>query len=61
MGWFGRIVNGLIAASIRHRAIVIAATLALALAGIWAFATLLYASFGNLRHALLVMLTCPLP
>jgi heavy metal efflux system protein len=59
-GAFGRLVDGVIAASLRHRLAVIVATLAVAAAGIWAFATLNTDAFPDLTpNQVLVMTEVP--
>jgi cobalt-zinc-cadmium resistance protein CzcA len=56
----GAFINGLIAASLRHRIIVIGATLLLATAGLWAFATLNTDAFPDLTpNQVLVMTEAP--
>src|SRR5436190_21868752 len=56
----GAFIEGLIAASIKHRVIVIAATLAITAAGIWAFATLTTDAFPDLTpNQVIVMTTAP--
>src|SRR5258705_12513990 len=54
------LINGLIAQSLRHRTAVVAATLALAAAGVWAFRTLNTDAFPDLTpNQVLVMTTVP--
>ena len=56
----GHLINRVIAASLRYRAAVVAATLALAAAGLWAFATLRTDAFPDLTpNQVLVMTTAP--
>ena len=55
-----RIINGLIAFSLRHRAVVVAATLALLVAGVWTFQTLNTDAFPDLTpNQVIVMTTVP--
>ena len=51
------LLNGLIAASIRHRVVVLAATIALAAAGVWAFATLNTDAFPDLTPNQVIVMT----
>ena len=54
------LINGLIALSLRHRTVVVAATLALAAAGVWAFRTLNTDAFPDLTpNQVIVMTTIP--
>ena len=54
----GNIIVRIIAGSIRHRVAVLAATLVVALAGVWAFATLTTDAFPDLTpNAVIVMTT----
>lgn len=56
----GRVIDRIIAGSIRHRVAVIVATLALAASGIWAFATLITDAFPDLApNAVIVMTKVP--
>ena len=56
----GNLINGLIALSLRHRVAVVAATLALAAAGVWAFLTLNTDAFPDLTpNQVIVMTTIP--
>src|SRR6267142_2294609 len=56
----GKLINGLIAFSLRHRTAVLAATLVLAAAGIWAFQTLNTDAFPDLTpNQVIVMTTVP--
>jgi heavy metal efflux system protein len=56
----GTVINRLIAASLRHRIVVISATLVLAAAGLWAFATLNTDAFPDLTpNQVLVMTEAP--
>ena len=56
----GNVINGLIAFSLRHRTAVVAATLALAAAGVWAFRTLNTDAFPDLTpNQVIVMTTVP--
>jgi cobalt-zinc-cadmium resistance protein CzcA len=56
----GALIDRLIAASIRHRILVLGATLALVAAGVWAFATLNTDAFPDLTpNQVLVMTTIP--
>jgi cobalt-zinc-cadmium resistance protein CzcA len=56
----GNLINGLIALSLRHRVAVIAATFALAAAGVWAFLTLNTDAFPDLTpNQVIVMTTIP--
>jgi cobalt-zinc-cadmium resistance protein CzcA len=58
--FFDRVVRGVIAASIRHRVAVLGATLVLAAAGVWAFATLNTDAFPDLTpNQVLVMVEAP--
>lgn len=57
---FDRLIRGLIAASIRHRIAVLGATVVLAAAGVWAFATLNTDAFPDLTpNQVLVMTEAP--
>ncbi len=59
-GAFGRLIDRVIAASLRHRIAVIGATLLLATAGVWAFATLNTDAFPDLTpNQVLVMTEAP--
>jgi cobalt-zinc-cadmium resistance protein CzcA len=59
-GAFGLLIDRVIAASLRHRTTVIGATLALAVAGLWAFATLHTDAFPDLTpNQVLVMTEAP--
>ena len=53
----GNLINGLIAFSLRHRTGVVAATLALAAAGVWAFATLNTDAFPDLTPNQVIVMT----
>ena len=56
----GKLIEWIIAGSIRHRIAVIAGTLILAAAGIWAFATLTTDAFPDLTpNQVIVMTTAP--
>jgi len=56
----GNLINGLIALSLRHRVAVVAATFALAAAGVWAFLTLNTDAFPDLTpNQVIVMTTIP--
>ena len=56
----GNLINGLIAFSLRHRTGVVAATLALAAVGVWAFQTLNTDAFPDLTpNQVIVMTTIP--
>jgi heavy metal efflux system protein len=57
MSWFSRFLNGIVAASLRHRAIVIAATAMLAAAGFWAFLTLNTDAFPDLTPNQVIVMT----
>ena len=52
-----KLINGLIAFSLRHRAGVVAATLALAAAGVWAFQTLNTDAFPDLTPNQVIVMT----
>ena len=52
-----KIINGLIAFSLRHRAAVVAATLALVVAGVWAFQTLNTDAFPDLTPNQVIVMT----
>lgn len=55
-----KLINGLIAFSLRHRAAVVGATLAIAAAGVWAFETLNTDAFPDLTpNQVIVMTTVP--
>jgi cobalt-zinc-cadmium resistance protein CzcA len=55
-----RLINGLIAFSLRHRVAVVAATLALVVAGVWTFQTLNTDAFPDLTpNQVIVMTTVP--
>ncbi|HYM23546.1 MAG TPA: efflux RND transporter permease subunit, partial [Vicinamibacterales bacterium] len=51
------IIEWLIATSIKHRLVVVAATLLLAAAGIWAFATLTTDAFPDLTPNQVIVMT----
>src|SRR6476659_10053126 len=53
----GYLVERLIAASIRHRVFVIAATLVAAIAGVWAFATITTDAFPDLTPNQVIVMT----
>jgi heavy metal efflux system protein len=53
----GTVINRLIAASLRHRIVVIGATLVLAAAGLWAFATLSTDAFPDLTPNQVLVMT----
>ena len=56
----GNLINGLIALSLRHRVTVVAATFAVAAAGVWAFLTLNTDAFPDLTpNQVIVMTTIP--
>ena len=56
----GSLIDRLISAAIRHRGVVLGATVALAVAGVWAFATLNTDAFPDLTpNQVLVMTTVP--
>src|SRR5207247_11007584 len=56
----GALIDRLIAASLRHRAIVVGATILLAAAGLWSFATLNTDAFPDLTpNQVLVMIEVP--
>src|SRR2546426_7076097 len=56
----GTLIDRLIAASLRHRAIVVGATILLAAAGLWSFATLNTDAFPDLTpNQVLVMIEVP--
>ncbi len=60
MGWFARLINALIAASLKHRLVVIVATFCVALGGLWAFVTLNTDAFPDLTpNQVLVMTEAP--
>ena len=56
-GAFGRLIDRVIAASFRHRVAVIAATLVVASAGVWAFATLNTDAFPDLTPNQVLVMT----
>lgn len=59
-GAFGRLINALIAFSLRHRVAVVGTTLLVAAAGVWAFATLNTDAFPDLTpNQVLVMTESP--
>ena len=56
----GALIDCLIAASLRHRSIVVGATMLLAAAGLWSFATLNTDAFPDLTpNQVLVMIEVP--
>src|SRR5256885_8886220 len=56
----GALIDRLIAASLRHRAVVVGATILLAVAGLWSFATLNTDAFPDLTpNQVLVMIEVP--
>src|SRR6266576_1166124 len=60
MSWLGRLINGVISASIRRPWFVIGATIVIFAAGIWAFATLNTDAFPDLTpNQVLVMTEAP--